>query len=83
MGAQISLDSATLVNKYMEVVAAFYLFKTNQIQVLRCANSFVHALLHFCDNSYWLHTSAVDMDWAIQSALNGYKNQQAITKGID
>lgn len=63
MGAKISIDSATLMNKGLEVIEAYYLFgvELNQIQVLVHPESIVHALVKFCDGSNFVHMGIPDM----------------------
>ncbi len=71
MGPKITIDSATLMNKGLEVIEAAVLFKLapEQIQVTIHPQSQVHAMAGFTDGSYQLQVSANDMKLPIQYAL--------------
>lgn len=73
MGSKISIDSATLVNKGLEVIEASYLFRIPQshIEVLIHPQSIVHSMVEYCDGAVIAQLSAPDMRLAIQYAL-GY-----------
>ena len=72
MGKKISVDSASMMNKGLEVIEAAILFdlKPNQINVLIHPQSIVHALIAFADGSVISHMSAHDMRVAISYALS-------------
>jgi 1-deoxy-D-xylulose-5-phosphate reductoisomerase len=73
MGAKISIDSATMMNKGLEVIEAYYLFtgiKSDQIKVLIHPQSIVHGLVNYCDGSSFAMLSEPDMKISIGSALN-------------
>ncbi len=71
MGKKISIDSATMMNKGLEVIEACILFnlKPSQINILIHPQSILHAMVHFCDGSIISHMSAHDMRIAINYAL--------------
>jgi 1-deoxy-D-xylulose-5-phosphate reductoisomerase len=71
MGAKISVDSATLMNKGLELIEAAYLFATpeERIDVLIHPQSIVHSLVHYCDGSVLGQLSAPDMRTPIAYAL--------------
>ena len=71
MGARITVDSATLVNKGFEVIEAHWLFELpfDKIEVLMHPQSVVHALIEFTDGSVIAQMSAPDMRIPIQYAL--------------
>lgn len=71
MGAKISIDSATLANKALELMEAHYLFDLpwEQLDVLMHPQSIVHALAHYCDGSVLSHMGAHDMRIPISYAL--------------
>ncbi|MFA6241335.1 MAG: 1-deoxy-D-xylulose-5-phosphate reductoisomerase [Candidatus Hydrogenedentales bacterium] len=71
MGAKISVDSATLMNKGLEVVEAMWLFglSVDQIQVVVHPQSIVHSLVEFTDGSILAHLGLTDMKFPIQFAL--------------
>jgi 1-deoxy-D-xylulose-5-phosphate reductoisomerase len=72
MGAKISIDSATLMNKALELIEAAWLFglTENQIEVLVHPQSIVHSLVRFCDGSELAQLSVPDMRGAIGYALS-------------
>ena len=73
MGAKITIDSATLMNKGLEVIEAHWLFnvKAEQIEVVVHPQSIVHSLVQFCDGSIKAQLGLPDMKLPIQYAL-GY-----------
>ena len=71
MGPRITIDSATLVNKGLEVIEAHFLFGLgyDAIDVVVHPQSIVHALVEFRDGSLKAHVGATDMRIPIQYAL--------------
>ncbi|GAA4332187.1 1-deoxy-D-xylulose-5-phosphate reductoisomerase [Flaviaesturariibacter amylovorans] len=71
MGAKISVDSATLMNKGLEMIEAKWLFnlKPEQIQVLIHPQSVVHSMVQFEDGSIKAQMGLPDMKLPIQYAL--------------
>ena len=71
MGPKITIDSATLMNKGLEVIEASVLFglSVNQIAVTVHPQSQVHAMVGFRDGTYQLQASANDMKLPIQYTL--------------
>lgn len=71
MGRKISVDSATMMNKGLEVIEACFLFKLppNQVKVLIHPQSLVHALVSYCDGSVLAHLGHPDMCVPIAHAL--------------
>jgi 1-deoxy-D-xylulose-5-phosphate reductoisomerase len=71
MGAKISIDSATLMNKGLEFIEAVWLFdvKPSQIDVLVHRQSVIHSLVEFVDNSILAQLGAPDMRLPIQYAI--------------
>ncbi|WP_306598760.1 1-deoxy-D-xylulose-5-phosphate reductoisomerase [Geothrix sp. 21YS21S-2] len=71
MGPKITIDSATLMNKGLEVIEAAYLFglSADQIAVTIHPQSQVHAMVGFHDGTYQLQVCANDMKLPIQYAL--------------
>ena len=63
MGKKISVDSATLINKALEVIEAGYLFnlKPNQIDVLIHPQSIIHGMVHYMDGSTLANLSYPNM----------------------
>ena len=71
MGAKITIDSSTLVNKGFEVIEAKWLFglKPEQIDVLVHPQSIVHSMVEFDDGAIKAQLGAPDMHLPIQFAL--------------
>jgi 1-deoxy-D-xylulose-5-phosphate reductoisomerase len=71
MGAKISVDSATLMNKGLELIEASYLFglPSDRLEVLIHAQSVVHSLVEFVDGSVLAQLGAPDMRIPIAYAL--------------
>jgi len=71
MGRRITIDSATLVNKGLEVIEAHFLFGLgyDQIDVVVHPQSIVHSLIEFQDGSFKAHLGVTDMRIPIQYAL--------------
>jgi 1-deoxy-D-xylulose-5-phosphate reductoisomerase len=72
MGPKISIDSATLMNKGLEVIEAHHLFGTDydDIRVVIHPQSIVHSMVEFTDGSVKAHLGAADMRVPIQYALS-------------
>ena len=73
MGAKITIDSATLMNKGLEVIEAYWLFavKPGQIEVVVHPESIIHSAVQFHDGSMKAQLGLPDMKLPIQYAL-GY-----------
>jgi 1-deoxy-D-xylulose-5-phosphate reductoisomerase len=73
MGAKITIDSASLMNKGLEVIEAKWLFavKEEQIQVIVHPQSIIHSMVQFQDGSIKAQMGLPDMKLPIQYAL-GY-----------
>ncbi len=71
MGPKITIDSATMMNKALEVVEAHHLFglDVDQIEVLVHPESIVHSMVEFCDGSLIAQLGSPDMRTPIQYAL--------------
>lgn len=72
MGKKISVDSATLMNKGLEVIEAMWLFDLppDRIQVIIHPQSVVHGLVEFTDGSILAHLGPTDMRFPIEYALS-------------
>lgn len=72
MGQKITIDSATLMNKGLEMIEAHWLFKipAAAIKVILHPQSIVHSLVEFCDGSVKAQLGLPDMRLPIQYALN-------------
>ncbi|MGZ9098002.1 MAG: 1-deoxy-D-xylulose-5-phosphate reductoisomerase [Micavibrio sp.] len=71
MGAKISVDSATMMNKGLEVIEAHYLFDLppEKIDVLIHLQSVVHSMIEYADGSFLAQLGAPDMRTPIANAL--------------
>ena len=71
MGAKITIDSATLMNKGLEMIEAKWLFnlKPEQIQVVIHPQSIIHSMVQFEDGSIKAQMGLPDMKLPIQYAL--------------
>lgn len=72
MGNKISIDSATLMNKGLELMEAFWLFpvKLDQISVVIHPQSIIHSMVCFRDGALLAHLGIADMRVPIQYALS-------------
>ena len=72
MGAKITIDSATMVNKAFEVIEAYHLFnlKVNQIDTIIHPESIIHSMVEFNDYSIFAQMGVSDMRIPIQYAIN-------------
>lgn len=71
MGAKVTIDSATLMNKGLELLEAMSLFSVppEQIQILIHRESILHSAVEYCDHSVIAQLGAPDMRLPIQYAL--------------
>lgn len=71
MGNKISIDSATMMNKGLEVIEAHHLFSmpAEQIDILIHPQSIVHSMVEYVDGSIMAQLSTTDMKFPIQYAL--------------
>ncbi|MBN2311054.1 MAG: 1-deoxy-D-xylulose-5-phosphate reductoisomerase [Candidatus Hydrogenedentes bacterium] len=71
MGPKISVDSATLMNKGLEVIEAMWLFDMplERVEVIIHPQSIVHGLVEFTDGGILAHLGPTDMKFPIQFAL--------------
>ncbi|WP_029283486.1 1-deoxy-D-xylulose-5-phosphate reductoisomerase [Pedobacter sp. R20-19] len=72
MGAKITIDSATLMNKGLEVIEAKWLFDldVDQIDVIVHPQSIIHSIVQFTDGSMKAQMGVPDMKLPIQYAIN-------------
>ena len=85
MGAKITVDSATLMNKGFEVIEAVHLFgvKAEQVRVVVHRESIVHSAIEFVDNSVIAQMSVPDMRHCVQYALTHPERGEATTEELD
>lgn len=72
MGAKITIDSATLMNKGLEVIEAYWLFhvQPSQIEVVIHPQSIIHSMVEMVDGSVKAQMGLPDMKFPIQYALS-------------
>ena len=85
MGAKISVDSATMMNKGLEIIEAHYLFDMpeNRIDVLVHPQSIVHSLVSYVDGSVLAQLGAPDMRTPIAYTLGWPKRIGAPSARLD
>ncbi|HLO70462.1 MAG TPA: 1-deoxy-D-xylulose-5-phosphate reductoisomerase [Flavipsychrobacter sp.] len=85
MGAKITIDSATLMNKGLEMIEAKWLFglKNEQIEVVVHPQSIIHSLVQFTDSSIKAQLGLPDMKLPIQYALGFPRRLQNNFKRFD
>jgi len=85
MGAKITIDSATLMNKGLEVIEAHWLFgfAPEQIDILVHPESVVHSMIELVDGSVIAQMGVTDMRHAIQYALTFPKRHSTPLPALD
>jgi len=85
MGAKITVDSSTLVNKGLEVMEAHWLYGVpyGRIRVVIHPQSIVHSLVEFTDGSVKAQLAVPDMRLPIQYALYSPERQEAVCGHLD
>lgn len=85
MGAKISVDSATMMNKGLELIEAHFLFDltSEQLEVLIHPESIVHALVHYRDGSVLAQLGMPDMRIPLSYALGWPERLDIPTQRLD
>jgi 1-deoxy-D-xylulose-5-phosphate reductoisomerase len=85
MGAKITIDSATLMNKGMEFIEAMRLYhmSPDQIQIVVHRQSIVHSLVEFTDNAILAQLGTADMRLPIQYALTWPQRTKGVATELD
>ncbi|MSO53659.1 MAG: 1-deoxy-D-xylulose-5-phosphate reductoisomerase [Rhodospirillales bacterium] len=85
MGAKISVDSATMMNKGLEMIEAYHLFpiEEDQIDVLVHPQSVIHSLVEYSDGSVLAQLGAPDMRTPIAFALSWPKRMAAPSRRLE
>lgn len=85
MGAKISVDSATLMNKGLELIEAYHLFQLpdERIDIVIHPQSIIHGLVTYCDGSVLAHLGSPDMRTPIAYALGWPGRVRAPSKRLD
>lgn len=86
MGKKITIDSATLVNKGLEVIEAHYLFNADydKIDVVVHPESIIHSMVEFCDNSVVAQLGNPDMKIPIMYSFSyPERTNSGVVEGLD
>ena len=85
MGAKITVDSATLMNKGLEFIEAMRLYRMppEKISIVVHRESIIHSLVEYCDNAVLAQLGVPDMRRPIQYALTWPARTQAVAKPLD
>lgn len=85
MGRKISIDSATMMNKGLEVIEATFLFglSSNQIEVVIHPQSIIHSFVYFNDGSVLSQLGLPDMRSAISYALSYPERHNSGVEDLD
>jgi 1-deoxy-D-xylulose-5-phosphate reductoisomerase len=85
MGGKITIDSATLMNKGLELIEAHHLFGTpyEQIDVIVHPQSIVHSLIQLCDGATLAHLGYPDMRVPISYALHYPERVHVPVRALD
>ena len=85
MGAKISIDSATLMNKGLELIEASYLFHrpSKEIDVIVHPQSIIHSMVEYIDGSVLAQLGSPDMRTPIAYALGWPNRMQAPVERLD
>ncbi|MEX0298428.1 MAG: 1-deoxy-D-xylulose-5-phosphate reductoisomerase [Kordiimonas sp.] len=85
MGAKISVDSATMMNKGLEVIEAYHLFPVNkeQLEVIIHPQSVIHSMVEYIDGSTLAQLGSPDMRVPIASCLAWPVRMETPAKRLD
>lgn len=85
MGKKITIDSATLMNKALEIIEARWLFdiEISKLRVLIHPEGLIHGLIELIDGSYFGYLAYPDMRIPISYALNEEKRRPVVFSALD
>ena len=85
MGAKITVDSATMMNKGLELIEAMRLYRlpAEKICVVVHRESIIHSAVEYCDNAVIAQLGVPDMRLPIQYALTWPERGEAVAKPLD
>jgi len=85
MGQKITIDSASLVNKGLELIEAMWLFDmpVDKIDIVVHRESVIHSMVQYNDNSVMAQLAVPDMRLCIQYALTGTAKKGGLTPELD
>jgi 1-deoxy-D-xylulose-5-phosphate reductoisomerase len=85
MGRKITIDSATMMNKALEIIEACWLFELDPdaIEVVIHPESIIHSMVEFCDGSVIAQMGSPDMRTPIQYALTFPERRPCCSRPLD
>lgn len=85
MGAKVTIDSATMMNKGLELIEAMHLFgvSPDEIEVIIHRESIIHSMVQYPDNAVIAQLSSPDMRLCIQYALTYPNRVPSLTKELN
>lgn len=85
MGAKVTVDSATLVNKGLELIEAMRLYRMppDKISIVIHRESIIHSMVEYCDHAILAQMGAADMRLPIQYALTWPNRRPGPAKELD
>ena len=83
MGQKITIDSATMANKALEIIEARWLFETTDIEYVVHPESIIHSMVEFCDGSTIAQMSYPTMEIPIQLAISSPDRLDTSVKPLD
>ncbi|MBE6677259.1 MAG: 1-deoxy-D-xylulose-5-phosphate reductoisomerase [Ruminococcaceae bacterium] len=85
MGSKVTIDSATMMNKGLELIEAMHLFGVSEdkIEVIIHRESIIHSMAVFADNAVIAQMGVPDMRLCIQYALTYPERQPSLTAELD
>ncbi len=85
MGPKITIDSATMVNKALEIIEARWLFDlpVDSIEVVIHPESIIHSMVEFCDGAIIAQLGSPDMRTPIQYALTYPERREGVAGRLD
>ena len=85
MGAKITVDSASLMNKGFEVIEAVHLFgvSADKVEVVVHRESIIHSMVEYIDNTVIAELSAPDMSLCVQYAITHPYRSVSVTPELD
>jgi len=85
MGAKITVDSASLMNKGFEVIEAVHLFgvKPSEVEVVVHRESIIHSMVEYIDNTVIAQLAVPDMSLCVQYAITHPERTESVTPPLD
>jgi 1-deoxy-D-xylulose-5-phosphate reductoisomerase len=85
MGPKVTIDSATMMNKALEIIEAHWLFgvDVDQIEIVVHPESIIHSMVEFCDGSLMAQLGSPDMRTPIQYALTWPRRVPGAGRSLD